>query len=50
MHNFVVYSNKRMCRKSGRLGLEQAYGDSDIPWKYWDVSDLHLFVYLFMYI
>ena len=23
MHNLVVHSNERACRKSGRLGLEQ---------------------------
>ena len=25
MHNFVVHSNENVCRKNGRLGLEQVY-------------------------
>ena len=30
MHSFGVHSNERACRKSGRLGLEQVIGTTNV--------------------
>ena len=30
MHSFEVHSNERACRKSGRLGLEQAFMEGNL--------------------
>ena len=46
MHNFVVHSNESVCRKSGRLGMEQV--NSYIHWililpivQYWEMAGLN---------
>ena len=45
MHSFEVHSNESLCRKSGRLGIDQVYEDLyKVPypinkvWKDWTIT------------